>query len=43
VVLEKGEIVEMGSHGELLDQDGVYRRLYDMQFMHREQPLKSEE
>ena len=43
VVLEKGEIVEMGSHGELLDQDGVYRRLYDMQFMHREQQPKSEE
>ncbi|MBU2018755.1 MAG: ABC transporter ATP-binding protein/permease, partial [Bacteroidetes bacterium] len=32
VVLDKGEIVEKGKHTELLDKNGYYRRLYDMQF-----------
>lgn len=32
VVLEGGRIVESGSHNQLLALDGVYRRLYDMQF-----------
>ncbi|MCO5258844.1 MAG: ABC transporter ATP-binding protein/permease [Crocinitomicaceae bacterium] len=32
VVLENGEIVEKGSHTELLNIDGKYRHLYDMQF-----------
>jgi len=32
IVLDKGEIIEMGSHDELLKQDGFYARLYEMQF-----------
>jgi ATP-binding cassette subfamily B multidrug efflux pump len=32
VVLDKGQIVEMGSHQELLRQDGQYKVLYEMQF-----------
>jgi ATP-binding cassette, subfamily B, bacterial MsbA len=32
VVLDRGAIVEMGSHDELLRQGGVYRRLHTMQF-----------
>jgi ATP-binding cassette, subfamily B, multidrug efflux pump len=32
IVLEKGEIVEMGNHNELLQNDGYYRRLYEVQF-----------
>lgn len=32
VVLEKGEILEMGSHQELLARDGAYKKLYDLQF-----------
>ncbi len=32
VVLEKGEIVEQGSHDELLALDGYYKKLSDMQF-----------
>lgn len=32
VVLEKGKIVELGGHNQLLAQNGFYRNLYDMQF-----------
>ena len=32
IVLDKGEIKEMGSHTELLQKEGFYRKLYDMQF-----------
>ncbi|MFA5145599.1 MAG: ABC transporter ATP-binding protein [Candidatus Omnitrophota bacterium] len=31
VILEKGKIVEQGSHSELIDKDGLYRRLYQAQ------------
>jgi subfamily B ATP-binding cassette protein MsbA len=31
VVLEKGRIIEEGSHSELLSKDGLYRRLYQVQ------------
>lgn len=32
IVLEKGEIMEMGTHQELLQKDGHYKKLYDLQF-----------
>lgn len=32
IVLDKGEIKEMGSHQELLEQNGQYRELYNLQF-----------
>jgi subfamily B ATP-binding cassette protein MsbA len=32
VVLAEGRIVERGSHDELLGRNGMYRRLYDLQF-----------
>lgn len=32
VVMEKGEIKEIGTHEELLKKDGIYTRLYNIQF-----------
>lgn len=32
IVMDKGEIVEQGSHLELLAKQGYYKNLYDMQF-----------
>jgi subfamily B ATP-binding cassette protein MsbA len=32
VVLDRGAIVEMGPHEELLARRGIYRKLYDLQF-----------
>jgi subfamily B ATP-binding cassette protein MsbA len=32
VVLDRGELIEMGSHQELLERDGSYAKLYKMQF-----------
>ena len=31
VVLDKGQIVQQGSHQELLKQEGLYKELHDMQ------------
>jgi ATP-binding cassette, subfamily B, bacterial MsbA len=32
VVLERGEIAEQGSHQQLLERGGLYKKLYEMQF-----------
>jgi len=32
IVLENGNIKEIGTHAELLEKSGYYRRLYDLQF-----------
>jgi ATP-binding cassette subfamily B protein len=31
LVLDQGRIVQRGKHQELMEQDGIYRRIYDMQ------------
>jgi len=36
VVLDKGQIVERGTHAELLARGGIYRRIWDLQQAERE-------
>ncbi|NJD01079.1 MAG: hypothetical protein FIA99_00415 [Ruminiclostridium sp.] len=31
-VIDRGKVVEQGSHYNLLDKGGIYRRLYELQF-----------
>jgi subfamily B ATP-binding cassette protein MsbA len=37
VVMEAGEIIETGTHTELLSRNGQYRRLYELQFADEEE------
>lgn len=37
IVLEKGRIAESGTHDELYNLDGAYRKLYDLQFRDSEE------
>ncbi len=36
VVMERGRIIETGTHSELLEKAGIYRRLYELQFSENE-------
>jgi len=39
LVMQHGKIVESGTHQSLLSQEGMYARLYNMQFRFDEEPL----
>jgi len=41
LVMHKGEIRERGTHQELLAQDGLYRKLYDLQYAEHARPAAS--
>jgi subfamily B ATP-binding cassette protein MsbA len=42
VVMERGQIIERGTHAELLARGGQYQRLYEMQFADEEELVSSE-
>ena len=39
LVLDEGEIAERGTHAELLDRGGLYRRIYDLQLRPQEEVM----
>jgi len=41
VVMEKGKIIQTGTHEELLEKGGMYKRLYELQFAEEEIPAVS--
>src|SRR5690606_40479765 len=41
LVMHKGQIRERGNHDGVLRQDGLYRRLYDLQYREQEAELLS--
>jgi len=43
VVLEKGRIVELGSHADLVEGSGLYSRLHGLQFCDQPEPDKDSE
>jgi subfamily B ATP-binding cassette protein MsbA len=36
VVMERGKIVQTGTHAELLEKGGIYKKLYELQFAEEE-------
>jgi hypothetical protein len=42
IVIDKGRVVDQGTHTELLVQGGSYRRRYQHQFRDRTQELKAQ-
>lgn len=36
VVLQKGKIIETGTHDQLIEHEGIYRKLYELQFAEEE-------
>jgi ATP-binding cassette subfamily B protein len=41
--LDKGEIVERGTHEELLQHHGLYRQIYDLQLRDQEEFMALQE
>ncbi|HVT02560.1 MAG TPA: ABC transporter ATP-binding protein [Thermoanaerobaculia bacterium] len=41
IVLDRGEISDVGCHEELLNRKGIYRKLYDMQFLEEDEMSES--
>jgi ABC-type multidrug transport system fused ATPase/permease subunit len=40
-VIDKGRITEVGTHAQLLKKKGIYKKLYDLQFLEEEEPWPS--
>ena len=41
LVMHRGEVRERGSHQQLITQDGLYRRLYELQYREQEQSISA--
>jgi len=41
MVLEEGKVEEIGSHAELVEQNGIYRRIYDLQSGYTKKEISS--
>jgi ATP-binding cassette, subfamily B, bacterial MsbA len=41
VVMERGKIVQTGTHDELLEKGGTYKRLYELQFAEEDIPQEN--
>ena len=41
IVLHHGEVREMGSHAELMEKQGIYHRLYQLQYEREALPIAS--
>ncbi|MBI2764289.1 MAG: ABC transporter ATP-binding protein [Chloroflexi bacterium] len=39
IVLERGRVVQRGKHAELLEQEGLYRRIFDLELRDQEEAL----
>ena len=39
LVLERGKVVQRGKHSELLEEDGLYRRIFDLELKDQEEAL----
>jgi ABC-type multidrug transport system fused ATPase/permease subunit len=42
LVLENGSVAEFGTHEELIAKDGVYKRVYETQFVQKASPILEE-
>ena len=43
MVLDKGKIAEIGSHEALMEKNGIYRKIYDMQMTVEEEEVEADE
>jgi ATP-binding cassette subfamily B protein len=37
LVVDKGEIIQRGTHKELIEEEGLYRRVYNIQSSYEEE------
>jgi ATP-binding cassette subfamily B protein len=42
LVLQRGEVVQRGTHAALIERDGLYRQIYDLELRDQEEALESD-